>query len=148
VTKILAIGPDDGGYPGCDVMRIVLATVLTALVLAAPAPAASGIHPLGPKGDVAKGEVPTFRMRVFGKGAVYVHVCRSAKRTNGAICDRETTGRATRGRGGVYTFRPRRFDFPAYFANRSGVYFWQAVRIACQGGDCRQEGPVVGFRVA
>jgi hypothetical protein len=109
--------------------------------------AASGIHPIAPKGTVAKGQVPAFRMKVNGKGAVFVRVCRSAKRVNGAICDNETTGRATRGKGGVYTYKPRAYTFSSYFANRPGTYYWQAVRIACQGDDCRQEGPVTRFTV-
>jgi hypothetical protein len=29
-----------------------------------------------------------------------------------------------------------------------GTYHWQAYRIHCAGRDCRQEGPVVRFRVA
>ncbi len=119
-----------------------------ALALAAVAvAAASGIHPIAPKGAVTRGEVPTFRMKVNGKGAVFVRVCRSPKRVHGAICDTETTGRAKRGKGGVYTFKPRAYKFSSYFANRPGTYYWQAVRIACSGGDCRQEGPVTRFRV-
>jgi hypothetical protein len=129
-------------------MRLVLASALATLVLAAPASAASGITPLAPKGAVARGHAPTFRMRVHGHGAVFVRVCRSARRVGGAICDRESAGRAVRGRGGVYAFRPKLYDFPSYFANRPGVYYWQASRIACVHGDCRQEGPVVRFRVA
>jgi hypothetical protein len=42
---------------------------------------------------------------------------------------------------------PREYRFGAYFANRPGTYYWQAVRIACSGGDCRQEGPVTRFTV-
>jgi hypothetical protein len=142
-----AIARHDGGYPGRHAMRLVLACALATLVLAAPAAAASGIHPLAPKGTVARGHVPTFRMRVNGHGAVFVHVCRSARRVRGAICAHETAGRAVRGRGGVSAFRPKSYDFPSYFANRPGVYYWQALRIACVRGDCRQEGPVVRFTV-
>jgi hypothetical protein len=142
-----AIGRHHGDYPGRHVMRLVCACVLTTLLLAAPAAAASGIHPLAPRGTVERGHVPTFRMRVHGHGAVFVHVCPSARRVHGAICARESAGRAVRGRGGVYTFRPRLYDFPSYFVNRPGVYYWQAVRIACVGGDCRREGPVVRFAV-
>ena len=128
-------------------MRLVCACVLTTLLLAASAEGASGIHPLAPTGTVARGHVPTFRMVVHGHGAVFVHVCRSARRVNGAICARETAGRAVRGRGGVSTFRPRRYDFRSYFVNRRGTHYWQAMRIACVRGDCRQEGPVVRFTV-
>jgi hypothetical protein len=119
-------------------MRLALITLLAA---------ASGIHPLGPTGTVPKGQVPAFRMKVNGGGAVFVHVCRSPRRVNGAICSSESVGRAVRGRGGIATYKPKAYDFPSYFANRPGTYYWQGERIACAGGDCRQEGPVVRFRV-
>jgi hypothetical protein len=122
-------------------MRVAILTAAVAFA------AASGIHPIAPTGTVTKGEVPTFRMKVNGKGAVFVRVCRSARRVHGAICDSETTGRATRGKGGVYTYKPRKYRFASYFANRAGTYYWQAVRIACSGDDCRQEGPVTRFTV-
>jgi len=122
-------------------MNAVLATAAVAFA------AASGIHPIAPKGDVDRGHVPAFRMKVNGKGAVFVRVCRSARRVHGAICDNETTGRATRATGGLYTYKPRAYKFSSYFANRPGTYYWQAVRIACSGNDCRQEGPVTRFTV-
>ena len=122
-------------------MKVALATAAVAFATA------SGIHPIAPTGTVDRGQVPTFRMKVNGKGAVFVRVCRSSRRVHGAICDTETTGRATRGKGGVYTYKPRAYKFASYFANRPGTYYWQAVRIACQGGDCRQEGPVTRFTV-
>jgi len=122
-------------------MNVFIATAAVAFA------AASGIHPIAPTGTVTKGDVPTFRMKVNGKGAVFVRVCRSAKRVNGAICDNETTGRATRGKGGVYTYKPKAYKFASYFANRPGTYYWQAVRIACSGSDCRQEGPITRFTV-
>jgi hypothetical protein len=126
----------------------VVVAVIALALLAAPVQAASGIHPISPREEaVPRGEAPTFRMRVNGKGAVYVRVCRSARRTNRAICDDEALGRAQRRAGGIATFRPKLYDFPEYFANRAGRYYWQAVRIACQGSDCRQEGPVVRFTV-
>jgi hypothetical protein len=49
--------------------------------------------------------------------------------------------------GEVYTYKPRAYRFSSYFANRPGTYHWQAVRTACDGGDCRQEGPVTRFTV-
>jgi hypothetical protein len=131
-------------------MRLAVSVLLALLFLpAGPAHAASGIHPLAPaSGDtVVRGESPTFRMRVNGGGSVYVHVCRSARRRDGAICSDAAAGRARRGKGGVATFKPKFYDLPEYFANRAGTYHWQAVRIACHGSDCRQEGPVVRFKV-
>jgi hypothetical protein len=117
--------------------------VAAALALAA----SSGIHPLAPMGAVPRGTPPAFRMKVNGKGKVFVRVCRSARRVHGAICDSEAAGQAVRGKGGVYTFKPREYRFGGYFANRPGTYYWQAVRIACVKDDCRQEGPVTRFTV-
>ena len=52
--------------------------------------------------------------------------------------------------GGLFVFKPKFFDFPTFWLNTPGTYYWQAHRIACDDGgtsDCRQEGPVVRFRV-
>jgi hypothetical protein len=120
-----------------------------AVAMAVTALAASGITPLAPKdgSSVPSGASPTFRMRVHGSGAVWVRVCGSAHRTNGVICATDALGRATRGKGGVATFRPRFHDFPSFWLNNPGTYYWQAYRIACEGARCRQAGPVVAFTV-
>jgi hypothetical protein len=136
---------DHAGYPG--VMRLAVLALVALLVLAGSATAASGIHPVAPKSDVPRGETPTFRMKVNGKGAVYVRICRSTRKRGGVICATEGIGRARRGSGGIYTYKPKFYDFPEFFANRPGRYYWQASRIACRGTDCRQEGPVVRFTV-
>lgn len=124
-----------------------------ALVLPGAASAATknGITPLAPKaGDaVPAGESPTFRMRVKGPGSVWVHVCKSRKRSaDGTICSKEAIGRAHRFKREL-RFTPEFFDFAGFWLNQPGTYFWQALRIDCSGGvkDCRREGPVVRFRV-
>jgi hypothetical protein len=138
---------DHAGYPG--VMRLAVLAVAALLVLAGSATAASGIHPIAPRSGetVPRGETPTFRMKVNGKGAVYVRICRSNRKRGGVICAVEGIGRARRGSGGIYTYKPKFYDFPQFFANRPGRYYWQGTRISCQGTDCRQEGPVVRFTV-
>jgi hypothetical protein len=130
-------------------MRLAVLALLALLVTPGSAPAASGIHPMSPKAGatVPSGETPRFRMRVNGKGAVYVRICRSKRKRNGAICAAEGIGRAIRGSKRVYSYKPKFYDFPRFFANRPGTYYWQASRIACRGTDCRQEGPVVRFTV-
>jgi len=45
------------------------------------------------------------------------------------------------------TFTPKFYDYPAFWLNRPGRYFWQAFRIDCNAQDCEQEGPIVRFRV-
>jgi len=96
---------------------------------------------------VPKGESPILRMRVKGEGEVWVHVCRSKKQgPRGVICGKLAVGRATR-RGDAYEFKPKVYDFPGFWLNRKGTYYWQAFRVACTKSDCRQEGKVVRFRV-
>ena len=128
-------------------MRLAVLALVALLVLAGSAAAASGIHPIAPKSSVPSGETPTFRMKVNGKGAVYVRICRSKAKLGGVICEAEGIGRARRGSGGIYTYKPKFYDFPQFFANRPGTYYWPGTRVSCQGTDCRQEGPVVRFTV-
>jgi hypothetical protein len=93
-----------------------------ALRLAAPAAADGGIVPVAPLAgsSVSRGHAVTFRMHVSRPGELWVHVCRSA----------------------------RVYDFPGFWLDRRGTCYRQAYRIHCVGRDCRQEGPVVRFRVA
>jgi hypothetical protein len=124
--------------------------LVVALAPAGPAQAASGITPLSPKSGatVPVGKSPTFKLRVKGSGHVWVHVCKSKKKSkSGVICSKETIGEAKRGKGGVHTYKPAFFDFPGFWLNSPGTYYWQAYRIACAGGDCQQEGKIVKFKV-
>ncbi len=109
------------------------------------------ITPLAPKANatVKQGTRPTFRMRVRGPGKVYVYVCDSRKRNgDGLICHDLAIGDAKK-HDGIHTFRPKLYDYPDYWLNQPGTYYWQAHRIKCAGNleDCAQEGPIVKFRV-
>jgi hypothetical protein len=136
-------------------LRSLSGVLVTALVLAGavPALAASGITPLSPKSGatVPSGTSPTFKMRVkgTGKGQVWVHVCKSKKKNaDGVICSDESIGQAKK-KGGVFQYKPKFFDFPEFWLNSPGTYYWQAHRIQCEGNidDCLQEGPIVKFKV-
>jgi hypothetical protein len=121
-------------------------------LLAAPALGAGGITPVAPKrGDtVPAGKRTTFKLKVRGKGQVWVHVCSSPKQDKrGLICPGESVGRAQRKSGTRFTYRPKFFDYPEFWLNSPGTYYWQAHRIHCDDGlrDCRIEGPVVKFKV-
>jgi hypothetical protein len=137
------------------VHRSSVLLALAALCLSSASAAAAtknGITPIAPKvgATVPDGRSPTFRMTVDGPGTVWVHVCRSArKRADGTICSTSSVGQARRVRD-EYRYRPRFFDYASFWLNQPGRYFWQAHRIDCEGGteDCKQEGPVVRFRVA
>ena len=128
----------------------VLATGVL-LASAAPALAASGITPLSPKGGatVPAGKSPTFKMRVKGAGQVWVHVCKSKKKNaDGVICSDESIGRAKKS-GGTYQYKPKFFNFPEFWLNSPGTYYWQAHRIQCEGNikDCLQESAIIKFKV-
>ena len=136
------------------VARTLATCAFTALALAGPAAAATknGITPLAPKAgtSVPAGKAATFRMRVSDPGAgVFMHVCKTKKRDKqGMICKKATILQAKK-RKGVFVAKQTFFDFPAFWLNNPGTYYWQAYRIECRSGssDCKQEGPVVRFKV-
>ena len=136
-----------------SLLLVALGAGAVATVAVAVAATRNGVTPVTPgEGDtIPRGKAPTFSARARGGGEVFVHVCRSkAKRRDGLICSREAVGRARRGSGGLYRYRPRTYDFPEHWLNRPGVYYWQAHRIRCERRrtkDCRQEGPVQSLRV-
>jgi hypothetical protein len=133
--------------------RLAATAALAALALLAPAAlGAGGITPISPKkGDtVPAGQRATFKMKYSGKGPIYVHVCKSSRKDNdGLICDNESIGKARKTSSTRAVYRARFFDFPEFWLNSPGTYYWQAYRISCENGidDCRIEGPIVKFKV-
>ena len=88
-------------------------------------------------------------MTVSDPGAgVFVHICKS-KSTNkdGVICKKATILQAKK-RKGAWEAKQQFFDFPAFWLNNPGTYYWQAYATVCSGSDCKLEGPVVRFKVA
>jgi len=61
-----------------------------------------------------------------------------------AVRGTESLGEAKK-KNGVYSFKAKFFDFPTFWLNTPGTYYWQAYRIDCSGSDCKQEGPIVKF---
>ncbi len=133
--------------------RLIAAAALAAIALLAPAAlGAGGITPISPKqGDtVPAGQRATFKMSYSGKGPIYVHVCKSSRKDNdGVICSKESIGKARKTSSTRAVYRAKFFDFPEFWLNNPGTYYWQAHRISCENGidDCRIEGPVVKFKV-
>src|SRR5215210_8002724 len=134
--------------------RLTLLVVIAGL-LAVPSVASAatknGITPLKPKAgtSIPAGVRPTLKMRVRGPGQVWVHVCKSrAKDSEGLICSDEAIKRARRKTGRIFQTKLPFFDFPEFWLNSPGVYYWQAHKIHCNAAitDCRQEGPIVKFR--
>jgi hypothetical protein len=134
--------------------RLIAAAATAAVALLAPAAlAAGGITPVSPKrGDtIPAGQAAKFKLDYRGKGPIYVHVCKSPRKDgDGLICDDESIGRARKKTSTRAVYRARFFDFPEFWLNNPGTYYWQAHRISCENGldDCRIEGPVVKFKVA
>jgi hypothetical protein len=133
-------------------LRTLAVALLLALAVAVPASAATknGITPLAPKAgsSVPAGKSPVFRFRSSGSGQRWVHVCKTKKKnSDGVICFKASIGQAKKKKG-VYEYKPEFFDFPEFWLNTPGTYYWQAHRIDCNANDCRQEGPIVKFKVA
>jgi len=134
--------------------RLLVTLIASALLVPAVAAAATknGVTPLTPRAGatVALGSSPTFKMRVRGKGSVFVHVCKSARKSkDGVICNKALIVQAKRKTGTLFQVKPKFFDFPEFWLNNAGTYYWQAYRIDCTGNtnDCKREGPVVKFKV-
>jgi hypothetical protein len=137
-------------------MRRLIATaglaVLLLLVPTAAGDTKNGITPTSPKAgeSVPAGERPTFKLRYSGPGQIYVHVCKTNKKdADGLICYDESIGKARKKSATRASYKAKFFDFPEFWLNSPGTYYWQAHRISCEGdlSDCRQEGPIVKFKV-
>lgn len=135
-------------------MRKLLLIVLATFAVTAPALAATknGITPQTPKkgAKVAEGTRPTLKGKVSGRGSVFVHVSKQKKTDkDGVIGNKEliTEAKVKKGR---FSVKAPYFDFPEFWLNSPGTYYWQAYRISCgeDGNDCLQEGPIVKFKVA
>jgi hypothetical protein len=142
--------------------RVTLLILTAALVLPQAAYAATkhGITPTSPKAGstVPVGSTPTYKGKFRGKGPIYVNVCASRKKDKDGLICLEEDGQARPGadigkakkKGKRFSYKPTFFDFPEFYLNTPGTYYWQAHRIACEHGnikDCNQEGPIVKFKV-
>jgi hypothetical protein len=135
--------------------RLLATVTLTIALVLAPAAigAKNGITPISPKrGDsIPAGKRPTFKLRYSGRGPIFVRICESRKKNKvGLICDDTWVGQAKKKARGRASYRAPYFDIPEFWLNNPGSYYWQAHRIKCKDGDlvdCRQEGPIVKFKV-
>ena len=136
------------------VARTLAISAFLALTLTGTAAAATknGITPLAPKAgtSIPAAKAVTFRMRVAHPGTgVFVSVCKSSKKDKEGVICRKATFLQAKKRNGVFQAKQKFYDFPAFWLNNPGTYYWQAYRIECTGSssDCKQEGPVVRFKV-
>jgi hypothetical protein len=127
---------------------------LLAVPTVALAATKNGITPTSPKAGktIPVGKRPTLKGRVSGSGSIFVHVCKNKKKDKeGVICPdpgkAEAIQQAKR-KGGKFSVKMKFFDFPEFWLNAPGTYYWQAYRIDCSGGsDCKKEGPIVKVKV-
>jgi hypothetical protein len=134
--------------------RLLLSLIIAGLLALPPVASAAtknGITPTSPKAGktIAAGKRPTMKGRVSGPGQLWVHVCKSKRKdSEGIICSEEAIQRAKK-KSGRFSVKLKFFDFPEFWLNSPGTYYWQAHRISCEGdiSDCRQEGPIVRFKV-
>ena len=129
------------------------ATLAVALLLAPSAFAKNGVTPLTPKtgASVPVGQPVTFKLKAIGPSAgVFVHVCKSKRKdADGMICSDEVIGKAKKKSGGRYEYKAKFFDYPEFWLNNPGTYYWQAYRTDCSASldDCKAEGEIVKFKV-
>ena len=128
---------------------------LLALPSAASAATKNGITPTSPKAGatIPVGKRPTLKGRVNGPGTMFLHVCKNKRKNkDGIICPKSNqaeTIKQVKRKGGRWSVKPDFFDFPEYWLNSPGTYYWQVFRISCTGGssDCSKEGPIVKIKV-
>ncbi len=135
-------------------MRRLLALVIALTALCSSVALAAtkhGITPSTPKkgATVEVGSRPTFKGKSRGPGQVFVYVSKSKKRDKDGLIGKDAMIQRAKKKGKTFTTRAKFYDFPKFWLNTPGTYYWQAHRIACgeDGDDCQQEGPVVKFKV-
>jgi hypothetical protein len=133
--------------------RLVSLLALLALLVAVPVAIAvskNGITPTAPKkgAKVKVGTRPVFKGKVTGPGVVYVYVSKSRKRNKDGLIGHKEMIQQAKVRKGRFSVKAAYYNYPSFWLNSPGTYFWQAHRINCgENSDCNQEGPVVKFRV-
>jgi hypothetical protein len=127
---------------------------LLAVPTVALAATKNGITPTSPKAGktIPAGKRPTLKGRVNGSGSIFVHVCKNKKKDKeGVICPDPSKAEAiqqAKRKGNKFSVKMKFFDFPEFWLNAAGTYYWQAYRIDCSGGsDCKKEGPIVKVKV-
>lgn len=134
-------------------LLVLIAALAVTVTASAFAASKNGITPQSPKqgAKVKTGTRPTFKGKVSGPGVIYVHVSKSKKvKRDGVIGYDAMIQKAKRRSNGTFSVKADYFDFPQFWLNSPGTYYWQAHRISCEDGntnDCLQEGPIVKFKV-
>ncbi len=137
--------------------RIIIAATAALALAASAAQADVGPKLLSPAAGKAfeVGARPTFTASDRGdafNGTVWLTISKFRRTDRHGQIKQSDGGTFTsmrRRRGGKYAYTPPDYSFPGWFMATPGTYYWQAYRIECSSGssDCKQEGPVVRFKV-
>ncbi len=133
--------------------RTTALLTVASLVAAVPAVATTthGVTPVSPKAgaSVTAARSATFSGRVSGRGSVWVHVSTSRKRDKSGVIGHQQMIQQAKRTGRRFRTTTRFYDFPSFWLNKPGTYYWQAYRVFCppHSTDCVQEGPVTKFKV-
>src|SRR3954454_686857 len=137
-------------------LPLLLCAAIALVAASAPAAAAEFRHPVpvSPKqrANVPKRTPITFKVRdsfIPGPGRTVWVIVSDSKRVgkDGTLKKHLDFGRAKRVRKHSKTFRyvAKFYDFPAFYMNRPGRYYWQPYRIDCRHKDCRLKGRIRTF---
>jgi hypothetical protein len=132
-------------------LAALCATLAAAGVAVSAIPRPSSIAPKN-GASLTAGKTPTFKFRSSGAGTHWVHVSKSKKRDAEGVVKSDAAIGQARKSGGVWKFKPKYYDYPAFWANQRGkTFYWQAFRISCgeedDSNDCKIEGPVRRFKL-
>lgn len=137
----------------------LLSIALFALLVAAPAaPALDPSIPPAPLEPAPGATLPTRSSPLFrvqaqpDDGYLWLHVSRSPVTDAEGLIDDDVElelFRASPSGGGAFEAQPPFFDYPDFWMNQPGTYYWQAYRISyANGADGSIEGPVGSFTLA
>ena len=100
-----------------------------------------GITPISPKAGatVPVGQAPTFKVQRHGPRPGLRPRLQVQEEGHGRrdLPRRRPSGKAKQARAASQRYKPKFFDFPEFWLNTPGTYYWQAHRIACIAGSDR-----------
>jgi hypothetical protein len=130
---------------------IRLAFILVAVAALAPMTVGAAVpHPslVSPANGarLPVGKTPLFKVKSTGKGTVWIHVSKSARKdSEGVIGNDALIGQAHK-KGTTFQLKPKFYNYPGFWAKTKRKWYWQSYRIACgEESDCKIESKVRAF---
>ena len=134
--------------------RLAAAIVIATLAVTVPAGGATknGITPKAPKkgAKIDVGSRPVFKGRVNGPGKIFVYVSKSRKRDGDGLIGGDQMNQKAKRTSKSFRTKAKFNDFPEFWLNSPGTYYWQAFRTLCTVGntdDCSLESPITKIKV-